>query len=269
MPRLFATTSRGLEVFLASELRDLGCTDIRITDGKVFFSTVMRMSVQQLRNLRSCERVFALIGMLEPAPKLPSPKTDEIKQQGIKMVELLVCGHPEIPSSHLQWLEAMTVWTSSAPVRTKLRSATTEAPEAKGPKVPTEDVDAAGATALTFRVSCKSRGDVSEGYKAYEFAVAIAESLREQYGWTLNWDNNDLEVFVHLNDSWLLIGLPLFRDQGTLASRTFMSSTGVRSTVAWCMMYAAREYLRPGSVILDPMAGVGATVIEGKLFFAT
>jgi len=81
----------------------------------------------------------------------------------------------------------------------------------------------------------------------------------ERYGWTVDRDDYDLEVTVQLNDCWLLVGLPLFRE---LAARDY-DTVGLRSTVGYALTAVAQEFLQPGSLIVDPMAGVGTVLIEG------
>jgi hypothetical protein len=130
-------------------------------------------------------------------------------------------------------------------------------------------------------------------------------------GWDIDFKSNDLasdlEVLVHLNDAALVVGatllpfashagrlgLPLFRDRGTLAQRGELEVTGLRPTVAWGMARlalgppwaeekreqkeqkeqkeernveesrrATRRQSGRARLVVDPMCGVGVPLLE-------
>ncbi|XP_036026890.1 THUMP domain-containing protein 2 isoform X2 [Onychomys torridus] len=66
------------------------------------------------------------------------------------------------------------------------------------------------------------------------------------------------KIFVHLSDAYSVVGIPLFRVP--LASRTYIQTAGLRSTIAWAMASVAE--IKAGALVLDPMCGLGTTLVE-------
>ncbi|XP_048209023.1 THUMP domain-containing protein 2 isoform X2 [Perognathus longimembris pacificus] len=95
--------------------------------------------------------------------------------------------------------------------------------------------EAAGAPSpdFTFRVSCRCSGTVAKIFTAQEVGKIIGIALMKQFGWKADLRTPNLEIFIHLNDVYSVLGIPLFRVP--LASRTYIQTTGLRSTIAWAM----------------------------------
>ncbi|KAM6221150.1 U6 snRNA (guanine-N(2))-methyltransferase THUMPD2 [Rhynchocyon petersi] len=111
---------------------------------------------------------------------------------------------------------------------------------------------------VTFRVSCRCSGAVGKTFTAQEVERVIGVALMKQLGWKANLRNPNLEVFVHLNDVYSLVGIPIFRVP--LASRSYIRTAGLRSTVAWAM--ASLAEIKAGTFVLDPMCGLGTILLE-------
>ncbi|KAL6102251.1 thumpd2 [Pungitius sinensis] len=110
----------------------------------------------------------------------------------------------------------------------------------------------------TFRVSCKCTGPLTRYFSTQEVSRVIGGGLSRVLGWKVDLKNPQLEVNVSLSDDHLLLGFPLTRLP--LANRSYMKTTGLRSTVAWAL--ASMAHIQPGSRVLDPMCGVGSVLIE-------
>ncbi|XP_069350464.1 THUMP domain-containing protein 2 isoform X4 [Eulemur rufifrons] len=80
----------------------------------------------------------------------------------------------------------------------------------------------------------------------------------KQFGWKADLRNPDLEIFVHLNDIYSVVGIPVFRVP--LASRAYIKTAGLRSTIAWAM--ASLAEIKAGEFVLDPMCGLGTILLE-------
>ncbi|XP_012306062.2 THUMP domain-containing protein 2 isoform X2 [Aotus nancymaae] len=85
---------------------------------------------------------------------------------------------------------------------------------------------------LTFRVSCRCSGTVGKAFTA--------------------------QIFIHLNDIYSVVGIPVFRVP--LASRAYIKTAGLRSTIAWAM--ASLADIKAGAFVLDPMCGLGTILLE-------
>ncbi|XP_060219821.1 THUMP domain-containing protein 2 isoform X2 [Meriones unguiculatus] len=111
---------------------------------------------------------------------------------------------------------------------------------------------------LTFRVSCRCSGNVGKAITGQEVGRVIGIALMRQFGWKADLRNPNLEIFVHLSDAYSVVGIPLFRVP--LASRTYIQTAGLRSTIAWAMASIAE--IKPGALVLDPMCGLGTILVE-------
>ncbi|XP_068597801.1 THUMP domain-containing protein 2 [Brachionichthys hirsutus] len=110
----------------------------------------------------------------------------------------------------------------------------------------------------SFRISCKCTGSLSRHFSSQEASKVIGVGVRRRLGWRTDLKNPQLEVNVYLSDDLCLLGIPLTRLP--LASRGYIKTTGLRSTVAWAM--ASLGQIQPGTRVLDPMCGVGTILIE-------
>ncbi|XP_034464300.1 THUMP domain-containing protein 2 isoform X1 [Hippoglossus hippoglossus] len=111
---------------------------------------------------------------------------------------------------------------------------------------------------LSFRISCKCTGSVSRLFSSQEVSRVMGVGLSRMMSWKVDLKNPQLEVSVYLSDDLCLLGIPLSRLP--LAHRSYMKTTGLRSTIAWAM--ASLAHIQPGFCVLDPMCGVGTILIE-------
>ncbi|XP_067559279.1 THUMP domain-containing protein 2 isoform X4 [Pseudorca crassidens] len=96
-----------------------------------------------------------------------------------------------------------------------------------------EAVDTQKQNDLTFRVSCRCSGAIAKTFTAQEVGRVIGIALMKQFGWKADLRNPDLEIFIHLSDIYCVVGIPVFRVP--LASRAYIKTAGLRSTIAWAM----------------------------------
>ncbi|XP_035462355.2 THUMP domain-containing protein 2 isoform X2 [Scophthalmus maximus] len=116
----------------------------------------------------------------------------------------------------------------------------------------------ASSVPVSFRISCKCTGALSRLLSTQEVSRVIGVGLGRLLGWKADLKNPQLEVNVHLSDDHCLLGIPLTRLP--LANRSYIKTTGLRSTVAWAM--ASLAQIQPGFCVVDPMCGVGTILIE-------
>ncbi|NXA40814.1 THUM2 protein, partial [Eudromia elegans] len=111
---------------------------------------------------------------------------------------------------------------------------------------------------FSFRVSCRCSGAIAKIFTSQEIGRVIGIALMKQFGWRVDLRNPDLEIFVHLNDVHIVLGIPLFRIP--LANREYIQTAGLRSTIAWAM--ASLAEISAGAFVLDPMCGLGTILLE-------
>uniref|UniRef100_V9KIP5 THUMP domain-containing protein 2 n=1 Tax=Callorhinchus milii TaxID=7868 RepID=V9KIP5_CALMI len=126
------------------------------------------------------------------------------------------------------------------------------------PDEPCKPTNESDTTRMSFRVSCRCSGKMAKRFTAQELGRAIGVALAKEMGWKAELRNPTLEVFIHLSDIHCVVGIPIVRLP--LASRDYIKTVGLRSTVAWAMAYLAD--IKTGSFVLDPMCGMGTILVE-------
>ncbi|XP_028983152.1 THUMP domain-containing protein 2 [Betta splendens] len=111
---------------------------------------------------------------------------------------------------------------------------------------------------VSFRISCKCTGSLSRVFSAQEVGRVMGVGLGRLLGWEVDLKNPQLEINVYLTDDHCLLGIPLTKMP--LANRSYIKTTGLRSTVAWAMTSLAQ--IQPGFCVVDPMCGTGTILIE-------
>ncbi|XP_074845276.1 U6 snRNA (guanine-N(2))-methyltransferase THUMPD2 isoform X2 [Carettochelys insculpta] len=111
---------------------------------------------------------------------------------------------------------------------------------------------------FSFRVSCRCSGAIAKIFTSQEVGRVLGITLIKQLGWKADLRNPDLELFVHLNDIYSVVGIPVFRLP--LATREYIRTAGLRSTIAWAM--ASLAEISVGAFVLDPMCGLGTILLE-------
>ncbi|XP_006882446.1 PREDICTED: THUMP domain-containing protein 2-like [Elephantulus edwardii] len=292
--RFFCTAGRGLEPFLMREVQArLGATQVEYVSGKVFFTTFSDLNI--LKKLKSAERLFLLIkkqcplnvssankgrlfsemrSLVNDDPgiwlnglsiwkslleldakdrKLMQENSNPLKRK-VEKNDIIIAKSLKIEQmqdihenrhSHLEETLDQDLITKREHFQDEFQNA------AKKALVDHNDV-------VTFRVSCRCSGSVGKAFTSQEIERVIGVALMKQLGWKADLRKPNLEVFVHLNDVYSLVGIPVFRVP--LASRTYIRTAGLRSTVAWAM--ASLAEIKAGTFVLDPMCGLGTILLE-------
>ncbi|XP_074720367.1 U6 snRNA (guanine-N(2))-methyltransferase THUMPD2 isoform X1 [Strix uralensis] len=295
--RYFCTAGRGLELFLAREVRvRLGATEVDCVSGKVFFSTEAEPG--ELRKLKSGERLFLLL------KKHPPLAVSRNKGKMLHEIKSLVIDEPKY------WLDVLSIWrnihgcegkkndvtqenhlplkrksqeeTNTATKRQRTEQTVSEEcqaeaaerymlPERKSDqdcwtesKTSLEDPSKSSGEKpivnekLSFRVSCRCSGAIAKILHSQEIGRAVGIALMKQFGWRADLRDPNLEIFIHLNDIYSVVGIPIFRLP--LANREYIETAGLRSTIAWAM--ASLAEISAGAFVLDPMCGLGTILLE-------
>uniref|UniRef100_A0A8C5TCI7 U6 snRNA (guanine-N(2))-methyltransferase THUMPD2 n=1 Tax=Malurus cyaneus samueli TaxID=2593467 RepID=A0A8C5TCI7_9PASS len=289
--RFFCTAGRGLEPFLAREVRArLGATEVDCVSGKVFFRAAAGPG--ELRKLRSGERLFLLLKKHSPLP------VSRNKGKMLHEIKSLVIEEPKY------WLDIISVWrklhegkkddvfrvnelalkrkseeeTNTASKRQKtehVRAVASEECQVEAgerlsdrecwtesetssellSKGSGENQTANEHLGFSFRVSCRCSGAIAKILTSQEIGRTIGIALVKQCGWRADLRDPDLEVVVLI---FLLFVFAVCRLP--LANREYIKTAGLRSTVAWAM--ASLAEISAGAFVLDPMCGLGTILLE-------
>uniref|UniRef100_A0A8C6RAF1 U6 snRNA (guanine-N(2))-methyltransferase THUMPD2 n=1 Tax=Nannospalax galili TaxID=1026970 RepID=A0A8C6RAF1_NANGA len=298
--RFFCTAGRGLEPFLIREVRArLEATQVEYISGKVFFTTYsdlttmkklksaerlfllikkqLPFSASSLRKGKVLNEMQRLISdnpgswlnaislwknLLEHDAEKENPSQRDANPLKRKV------GRNEITIAKKLKVDEMQMGEEnhgeSQPEKGREDSPEPESNGWKGKQEPeiqsTMDkaFDTQNQEDLTFRVSCRCSGSVAKAFTAQEVGRVIGIALMKQFGWKADLRNPNLEIFVHLSDIYSLVGIPMFRVP--LASRTYIQTAGLRSTIAWAM--ASTAEIKAGAFVLDPMCGLGTILVE-------
>ena len=163
--------------------------------------------------------------------RLPAGILGEPKEAAIARVTALACGmHQEALAA---WPEALAAWFCCKGY-TEL------------------------GKAIRFRVTCNRSSKATKFMPSPDIACAIGDALNIREGWTVNLTDFDLAVQVRISAELLYVGLPLCTQR--LSNRDYIVSEGLRANVAWGL--ASMVDICPGDVVLDPMCGRGAFLVE-------
>ncbi|XP_044285149.1 THUMP domain-containing protein 2 isoform X2 [Varanus komodoensis] len=299
--RYFCTAGRGMEPFVLREVQArLGATQVEYVSGKVFFST--NAELRMLKKLKSAERLFLLLKKYPPLSisrnkgkvihdiqKLvnESPKCwldiitlwRSLHSQEVKQEHLC----QEYPDSKKRKLQeegntrnkkkkkevTLEIISDESQIEAQERCDTKEVHKdlSQGrsslEKIPQliQEKSVESSSCFSFRVSCRCSGALAKTFTAQEMGRIIGIALMKSFGWKADLRNPDIEIFVHLNDMYSVIGIPLFRLP--LASREYIKTAGLRSTIAWAMTSLAE--IKAGAFVLDPTCGLGTVLLEAAI----
>ncbi|XP_068088249.1 THUMP domain-containing protein 2 [Hyperolius riggenbachi] len=287
--RFFCTAGRGMERFVMAELASRVCAaEVESVPGKVFFSA--KLDLNQIKCVKSAERVFLLL-LNAPPISLAKHKGNlsgflqttiigepHVWQEALKLWQNLqkqlseddTPGHGRVQKRKLQDCPSecrskMCKHDARAEESWSHDQSSTEAvvqDENLGKEDMNKDrhqmLSSETDETITFRVSCRCSGANTKKITAQEAGRIIGLSLSKLLGWKTDLRRPMLEVFVHLNDMYSVVGFPITREP--LASRNYIQNTGLRSTTAWAMVSLAEIHM--ASCVLDPMCGVGTILVE-------
>lgn len=289
--RFFCTAGRGMERFVADEVtRKVSAVEVETLPGKIFFTG--KADLNAIKNVKSAERMFLLL--LKGPPVYLAKHKGNISS----VLQKSVIGEPHLWLESLQEWQNLQKQVSKEAIlqgqrevekrksegcpfvsKTKVCKHDTtvkdnfaqydqtarEAP-AQSKNMSSKEVNTARSptfssdndNTVSFRVSCRCSGGNAKKTTAQEVGRIIGLLLSKQFGWKPNLQRPVLEVFVHLNDMYSVVGFPILRQP--LAYRSYIQNTGLRSTTAWAMVTLAE--IGAASRVLDPMCGVGTILLE-------
>uniref|UniRef100_A0AAQ4S000 THUMP domain containing 2 n=1 Tax=Gasterosteus aculeatus aculeatus TaxID=481459 RepID=A0AAQ4S000_GASAC len=290
--RYYCTAGNGMQRFLIAEVKKkLAAEDVCQLAGKVLFSS--SVAINRVSELKAAERLFLLLRRDSPvrlsahagpaASVLQSKVLGDVAQwagaagtwsrlQG-ELSARRATGHGKEEEQGGGREEESSGGTGGGEARrlkrkrdedeeeekqTNPERKTDDAKEDYGPRPSRTEPEPPAPAPPTFRVSCKCTGSLTRYFSTQEVSRVIGGGLSRVLGWKADLKNPQLEVNVSLSDDHFLLGFPLTRLP--LATRSYMKTTGLRSTVAWAL--ASLAQIQPGSRVLDPMCGVGTVLIE-------
>ncbi|ROJ78871.1 THUMP domain-containing protein 2 [Anabarilius grahami] len=196
--------------------------------------------------------------------KLCATQVEQISAKAAAVIKQRVVGDPDI------WKQTLLTWTA---LQEELQCS-----QQRGHKRRREDDEEESLTVAdesthtltssthllheqtpSFRVSCRCSGVIARSYTSQRLGRIIGMAIKEHLGWKVDLKEPVLDVNVYLSDDHCVVGIPLLKHP--LASRSYMKHNGLRSTIAWAMTSLCPKQLND-CVILDPMCGVGAVLLE-------
>eukprot|EP00928_Gymnodinium_smaydae_P037422 TRINITY_DN25981_c0_g2_i1.p1 TRINITY_DN25981_c0_g2~~TRINITY_DN25981_c0_g2_i1.p1 ORF type:complete len:443 (-),score=56.10 TRINITY_DN25981_c0_g2_i1:570-1898(-) len=235
LPRFLATIGAGgseLVRLASSEFKKvLGAEVVEKAGQCRFFFSAAPEPVERFEALHSPEKVYAVV-IRRGADEFVHPEDGPTAEDALASVIAESDG----------WDEAIDVWKAIA--RPDLIDVPLDAASPRGP--------------LRFRVSGKRSGSRARHLSSLGISEAVGAALLERRGWTVDLQDFDVEIVVHLNDDCLLVLLPLL-ERGGMLQQNF-DCKGLCQPVAWAI--ARSVDIQPGEVVLDPMCGAGIVLLE-------
>uniref|UniRef100_A0A2K5RXC8 U6 snRNA (guanine-N(2))-methyltransferase THUMPD2 n=1 Tax=Cebus imitator TaxID=2715852 RepID=A0A2K5RXC8_CEBIM len=273
--RFFCTAGRGLEPFLMREVRArLAATQVEYISGKVFFTTCSDLNM--LKELKSAERLFLLIKKQFPLI-VSSVSKGKIFNEMQRLIN-------EDPGS---WLNAISIWKNLLELNAKKEKLSQRDDNQLKRKVGENEIIIAKKLKIEQMQKIEENRDCQLGKQIEEQTLEQRDFTTKRENFQEGFQNdteiatdtrnqNDLtfrvscrcsgtvgkaftaQIFIHLNDIYSVVGIPVFRVP--LASRAYIKTAGLRSTIAWAM--ASLADIKAGAFVLDPMCGLGTILLE-------
>jgi 23S rRNA G2445 N2-methylase RlmL len=115
---------------------------------------------------------------------------------------------------------------------------------------------------LKFKVKGRRRGDKCK-VSSQQGASRLGEIMYESFHWLdVSMRDYDMEVIFDMNKDQLLMAISLTRERVSIRNRVACGPTTLDAANAYALLKWAK--LKPGDVVLDPMAGAGTIPIEGS-----
>lgn len=123
-----------------------------------------------------------------------------------------------------------------------------------------------GVGEVKVHVRCRRSGGRFASGVGQQVKVALGQVLRQRLNWTPTQDRQEatLEVHVLLYDAGYLVETPLLVPVRTCTNGGIVNP-GLKSAESWAM--AKTLDIKPGHLVLDPMCGSGALLLEAVLFW--
>ncbi|XP_038309250.1 THUMP domain-containing protein 2 isoform X3 [Canis lupus familiaris] len=298
--RFFCTAGRGLEPFLMREVRArLAATQVEYISGKVFFTTCSDLNMlkklksaerlfllikkqfplnvpsvnkgkifNEMQNLVNDDpeswlnAISIWKNLLELDTKKGKLSQRDANPLKRKVEENDIINPKKLKTEQMQELQESRECQLEKEIEEETPEQDFLTKREKSQEAFQNDVVKAGDTQnqkdLTFRVSCRCSGAIAKTFTAQEVGRVIGIAVMKQFGWKADLRNPNLEIFIHLNDVYSVVGIPVFRVP--LASRAYIKTAGLRSTIAWAM--ASLAEIKAGAFVLDPMCGLGTILLE-------
>ena len=111
---------------------------------------------------------------------------------------------------------------------------------------------------LKFRVNARLTGKFRKVELYPKVSASIGTIVIQNFGAVSELSQPDLEIFVHLSEAYLTIGLPVTRRP--ISDRIYLKHIAVRSTV--CCALCTVVSISQNDFVLDPMCGAATVLIE-------
>ena len=221
MPDFFCTVGFGLDYFAVRELDALPSVNVQQKlVGKVFFQHEGNNS-SLLLTLKTVERLFVKVIHDQVQPNIVNSLEDWLTSK--------------LTSKSVNLSETLETW-----------------------KVITNKINS--NSPVKFRINSRLSGAFRKATNFHLVSTLAGNIFAQDPNWEIDLQQPDLEVFLHLNDSFLTVGLQVTKKP--LSDRNYLSHIAVRSTVC-CAMCMAVD-VTSEDVILDPMCGAATILIEAK-----
>ncbi|KAL8185194.1 UNVERIFIED_CONTAM: hypothetical protein K2H54_042318 [Gekko kuhli] len=218
-----------MEPFLIKEVQArLGATQVEYVLGKVFFTTSAELHT--LKKLKSAERLFLLLN------KYPPLSISKNKGRVIHDIQKLV------NESSRSWLDIITVWKSLHGQEVKPENASQEYLDSQKRKSEEE-----GSTN-------------NKRQKREQLLKTISAESQVENQERCDTSKADIDSVLSESKLFLEKTYESIQKKLPLASRTYIKTAGLRSTVAWAM--ASFAEIHAGDFVLDPTCGLGTVLLE-------
>jgi 23S rRNA G2445 N2-methylase RlmL len=113
----------------------------------------------------------------------------------------------------------------------------------------------------SFRITAQRSG--THAFGSPDVAAALGAGVQHHFGWPVDLKSPDIEIYAHLREHELLLGITLTSQSLHLTEGLERGRTGLKQPIAHGLARLINS--QPGEVTLDPMCGVGTLPLEAAV----
>ena len=232
-----ASCVTGFEAVTVEEVGALlGCEAVQQRGRVVFDIEVAR--VAEVARLRCVNTAWVMLGHTEDAAY---PDTEEGQMEVLR----------QFVHNNLDWEKGLRVWQQYTGFQGEIY------PEPGGGD---QEAGEEGPARVGFRCTCYRTGS-NHKFKSTEVQAAVGGAVHDKFHWNVRCKNYDLEFVINCDQKQVYCCLTLTNVSLFQRTITQFGPCTLRPTVAAGLVRLGQ--LRPGDVVLDPMAGGGSIPLEG------
>jgi len=235
-----ASVVTGFEPMAQEEIKDVLGSEGTCHRGRVIFDLPVAR-VKEVLGLKTVNNLWVFIGHTS---KFEYPDGSEEQLEALADY-----------ATKLDWSKALKAWQIATEYKGQIYEELPVVP------VPTQNEEKPKFNNLpSFRCTCYRSG-TNHKYKSTEVQMSVGGRINDTFHWEAKMKNYDMEVVINCDVDQVYMGVALNNSSLFNRSVTHYGPCTLKPTICAAMIRLAQ--VKPGDIVLDPMAGGGSIPLEG------